>query len=113
MHHQGYGVEFHRCAGSGERVDDTATYRYREEKGFFASVVIDNNTFTGLWHLALEGRNFGCRCLRAAKRFTRMALKKKSRILGKTVKAGAVPAAICKRTVKRRKINELSWQDYC
>ncbi|WP_295583005.1 hypothetical protein [uncultured Oscillibacter sp.] len=34
-------------AGSGEAVDDTMTYRYREEKGFIASVVIDNNTFTG------------------------------------------------------------------
>ncbi|SUH65165.1 DNA recombination and repair protein RecO [Salmonella enterica subsp. enterica serovar Madelia] len=45
--HLGYGVNFTHCAGSGERVDDTMTYRYREEKGFFASVVIDNNTFTG------------------------------------------------------------------
>ncbi len=40
--HLGYGVNFTHCAGSGEPVDDTMTYRYREEKGFIASVVIDN-----------------------------------------------------------------------
>lgn len=34
------------------------TYRYREEKGFFASVVIDNNTFTGRHLKALEEREF-------------------------------------------------------
>ncbi|MFV2799642.1 DNA repair protein RecO, partial [Escherichia coli] len=45
--HLGYGVNFTHCAGSGEPVDDTMTYRYREEKGFIASVVIDNKTFTG------------------------------------------------------------------
>ncbi len=28
----GYGVDFLHCAGSGEPVDDTMTYRYREEK---------------------------------------------------------------------------------
>ena len=44
--HLGYGVNFTHCAGSGEPVDDTMTYRYREEKGFIASVVIDNKTFT-------------------------------------------------------------------
>ncbi|MGK4846004.1 DNA repair protein RecO, partial [Salmonella enterica] len=38
--HLGYGVNFTHCEGSGERVDDTMTYRYREEKGFLASVVI-------------------------------------------------------------------------
>ncbi|STI84303.1 DNA repair protein [Escherichia coli] len=31
--HLGYGVNFTHCAGSGEPVDDTMTYRYREEKG--------------------------------------------------------------------------------
>lgn len=49
------------------------TYRYREEKGFFASVVIDNNTFTGRHLKALEAREFpDVDTLRAAKRFTRM-----------------------------------------
>ena len=74
--HLGYGVDFTHCAGSGEPVDDTMTYRYREEKGFIASVVIDNNTFTGRHLKALESREFpDVDTLRAAKRFTRMALK--------------------------------------
>jgi DNA repair protein RecO (recombination protein O) len=34
------------------------TYRYREEKGFIASVVIDNNTFTGHHLKALASREF-------------------------------------------------------
>ena len=58
------------------RVDDTMTYRYREEKGFIASVVIDNKTFTGRQLKALNAREFpDADTLRAAKRFTRMALK--------------------------------------
>jgi recombinational DNA repair protein (RecF pathway) len=56
--HLGYGVDFLHCAGSGEAVDDTMTYRYREEKGFIASVVIDNNTFTGHHLKALASREF-------------------------------------------------------
>ncbi|VFS78099.1 Recombination protein O [Raoultella planticola] len=72
----GYGVDFLHCAGSGEAVDDTMTYRYREEKGFIASVVIDNNTFTGHHLKALANREFpDSDALRAAKRFTRIALK--------------------------------------
>ncbi len=56
--HLGYGVNFTHCAGSGEPVDDTMTYRYREEKGFIASVVIDNKTFTGRQLKALNAREF-------------------------------------------------------
>ncbi len=77
--HLGYGVNFTHCAGSGEPVDDTMTYRYREEKGFIASVVIDNKTFTGRQLKALNALNArefpDADTLRAAKRFTRMALK--------------------------------------
>ena len=52
------------------------TYRYREEKGFIASVVIDNSTFTGRQLRALYAREFPDQdTLRAAKRFTRIALK--------------------------------------
>ncbi len=73
--HLGYGVDFLHCAGSGEPVDDTMTYRYREEKGFIASLVIDNNTFTGHHLKALASREFpDVDTLRAA-RFTRIALK--------------------------------------
>ncbi len=72
----GYGVDFLHCAGSGQPVDDTMTYRYREEKGFIASVVIDNTSFTGRQLKALASREFpDADTLRAAKRFTRIALK--------------------------------------
>lgn len=72
----GYGVDFLHCAGSGEPVSDTMTYRYREEKGFIASLVVDNSSFTGYELRALAAREFpDIQTLRAAKRFTRMALK--------------------------------------
>lgn len=72
----GYGVDFLHCAGSGEPVADTMTYRYREEKGFIASLVVDNNSFTGRELRALASREFpDSATLRAAKRFTRIALK--------------------------------------
>lgn len=74
--HLGYGVDFLHCAGSGEEVSDTMTYRYREEKGFIASLVIDNSSFTGRDLRALATREFpDVDSLRAAKRFTRIALK--------------------------------------
>ncbi|GAL19410.1 DNA recombination and repair protein RecO [Vibrio maritimus] len=41
----GYGVDFLHCAGTGEPIDPTMTYRYREQKGFIASVRRDNLTF--------------------------------------------------------------------
>lgn len=74
--HLGYGVDFLHCAGSGEPVDDAMTYRYREEKGFIASVLLDRYSFTGRELRALAAREFpDVDTLRAAKRFTRMALK--------------------------------------
>ncbi|MFT4463575.1 MAG: DNA repair protein RecO [Sodalis sp. (in: enterobacteria)] len=66
--HLGYGVNFLHCAGSGEPVDDAMTYRYREEKGFIASVLLDRYSFSGREFPDVD-------TLRAAKRFTRMALK--------------------------------------
>lgn len=74
--HLGYGVDFMHCAGSGEAVADEMTYSYREEKGFIASLVTGHKTFTGRQLRALEERTFpDVDTLRAAKRFTRMALK--------------------------------------
>lgn len=76
LHHIGYGVDFLHCAGSGQEVSDTMTYRYREEKGFIASLVVDNSSFTGRELKALAAREFpDAETLRAAKRFTRIALK--------------------------------------
>ena len=72
----GYGVDFLHCAGSGEPVDFSMTYRYREEKGFIASLVKDNLTFYGRDLLAFEALDFSDDAVRqAAKRFTRIALK--------------------------------------
>ncbi|MDR0217980.1 MAG: DNA repair protein RecO [Enterobacteriaceae bacterium] len=72
----GYGVDYLHCAGSGEPVTDTMTYRYREEKGFIASLVVDHYSFTGNELKALAAREFpDSNTLKAAKRFTRIALK--------------------------------------
>lgn len=74
--HLGYGVDFLHCAGSGDAISDEMTYSYREEKGFIASMVINNRSFTGRQLRALYERDFpDADTLRAAKRFTRMALK--------------------------------------
>ncbi|WP_241610991.1 DNA repair protein RecO [Rosenbergiella epipactidis] len=74
--HLGYGVDFLHCAGSGEEVSDEMTYNYRQERGFIASVMPTANTFTGRQLRAFYQREFPeIDTLRAAKRFTRMALK--------------------------------------
>ncbi|NHB93199.1 DNA repair protein RecO [Photorhabdus cinerea] len=72
----GYGVDYLHCAGSGEPVTDTMTYRYREEKGFIASLIIDHYSFTGRELKSLATREFpDPATLKTAKRFTRIALK--------------------------------------
>lgn len=72
----GYAVSFTHCAGSGLPVESEMTYRYREEKGFIASLIKDNLTFYGKELLAFETKNFqDPSVLQAAKRFTRIALK--------------------------------------
>lgn len=74
--HLGYGVDFLHCAGSGEEVADEMTYTWREEKGFIASLVQGHHSFTGRQLRALYERDFpDGDTLRAAKRFTRLALK--------------------------------------
>ena len=72
----GYGVDFLHCAGTGEAIDPEMTYRYREQKGFIASVRFDNLTFKGDELIAISERRFVApEQLKAAKRFTRIALK--------------------------------------
>ncbi|MCK3657853.1 DNA repair protein RecO [Pasteurellaceae bacterium Pebbles2] len=72
----GYGVDFEHCAGSGLPVDEEMTYSYREEKGFIASMIKDNQTFYGRDLLAFQQLMFNSpEVLQAAKRFTRLALK--------------------------------------
>ncbi|WED22247.1 DNA repair protein RecO [Vibrio sp. JC009] len=72
----GYGVDFLHCAGTGEPIAPDMTYRYREQKGFIASVRKDNLTFLGNELIAIAERRFMTKeQLIAAKRFTRIALK--------------------------------------
>ena len=72
----GYGVDFLHCAGSGEAIDPSMTYRYRDQKGFIASVRLDNLSFKGDELIAISERRFITKQqLQAAKRFTRIALK--------------------------------------
>ncbi|CUX95697.1 DNA repair protein RecO [Candidatus Gullanella endobia] len=72
----GYGVDFLHCADSGEPINDTKTYRYQEEKGFTISELLDNYSFNGRELRALSEKKFtNMDMLRAAKRFTRIALK--------------------------------------
>lgn len=72
----GYGVDFLHCSGTGEPIDPDMTYRYREQKGFIASVRRDNLTFIGNELIAISERRFMTKeQLQAAKRFTRIALK--------------------------------------
>ncbi|GLR74719.1 DNA repair protein RecO [Aliivibrio sifiae] len=73
----GYGVDFLHCAGSGEMVSPEMTYRYREQKGFMASIRHDPlMSFKGNELIAISERRFVTpEQLKAAKRFTRIALK--------------------------------------
>ncbi|NIH15808.1 DNA repair protein RecO [Serratia symbiotica] len=76
LNHLGYGLDFLHCAGSGQSVNDRMTYRYREEKSFIASLVVDHYSFTGRELRALAERQFhDMATLRTAKRFTRLVLK--------------------------------------
>ena len=74
--HLGYGVGFLHCAGSGGPGGGTMTFPHPEGKGIIARVGIGNSTFTGRELRALAERDFpDADTLRAAKRFTRIALK--------------------------------------
>ncbi|MGF1693594.1 DNA repair protein RecO [Photobacterium kagoshimensis] len=76
LHHLGYGIDFLHCAGSGLPVEDSMTYNYREQRGFIASMMTNQLTFTGSQLKAIAARHFTSPDqLRAAKRFTRIALK--------------------------------------
>ncbi len=73
----GYGIDFLHCAGSGEPVSDNMTYLFREQQGFVASLMKNHNLiFLGNELKAIAAREFSTvEQLRAAKRFTRIALK--------------------------------------
>ncbi|NLS12840.1 DNA repair protein RecO [Vibrio sp. SM6] len=101
----GYGVDFLHCAGTGEPIAPTMTYRYREQQGFIASVRRDNLTFLGDELIAISERRFVTKAqLSAAKRFTRIALK--PYLGGKPLKSRELflssPELMAQRIAKRR-----------
>ncbi|QIQ21796.1 DNA repair protein RecO [Zophobihabitans entericus] len=72
----GYTVDFIHCSATGDDVADEMTYQYRAEKGFIGSLITDNYSFTGRQLKSLAAKEFpDGECLKAAKRFTRIALK--------------------------------------
>lgn len=72
----GYGVDFTHCAATGEEVDPKMNYLFRENEGFIASLLQNNNSFLGEDLLAFTELNFSEKTTQqAAKRFTRIALK--------------------------------------
>lgn len=73
----GYGMDFLHCAGSGEPVSDDMSYIFREQQGFVASLMKSNQKcFMGSDLKAIANRHFEtAQQLKAAKRFTRLALK--------------------------------------
>jgi DNA repair protein RecO (recombination protein O) len=72
----GYRVDFFHCSATGEDVVASMHYQYLSEKGFISSLLKNSTSFTGEQVLALGNRQFdNIETLKAAKRFTRMALR--------------------------------------
>lgn len=73
----GYGVDFLHCAQSGEPVACDMTYIFQEQLGFIASILKNHgHVFLGDELKAMASRQFTTpEHLKAAKRFTRLALK--------------------------------------
>lgn len=72
----GYHVDFFHCSATGDDIVESMHYQYISEKGFICSLLQNSTAFTGEEVLALGKRQFhNIDTLKAAKRFTRMALK--------------------------------------
>lgn len=72
----GYRIDFFHCSATGDDIVETMHYQYVSEKGFICSLLQNSTAFTGEEVLALGNRQFhNIDTLKAAKRFTRMALK--------------------------------------
>ena len=76
LQHLGYGVDFSHCAGSGDPIDSQMTYLFRPQMGFIASMMKHPHVFQGESLKAMATGDFpNAETLKAAKRFTRLALK--------------------------------------
>ncbi|WP_085248714.1 DNA repair protein RecO [Gilliamella mensalis] len=72
----GYHVDFFHCCVTGDNIIESMHYQYKSEKGFISSLLQNSTSFTGEQVLALGKRQFNNdNMLKAAKRFSRMALK--------------------------------------
>ncbi|MCX8601387.1 MULTISPECIES: DNA repair protein RecO [unclassified Gilliamella] len=72
----GYHVDFFHCSVTGDEIVESMSYQYQSEKGFISSLMQNSTSFTGKQVLALGHRQFDDEdTLKAAKRFTRMAMK--------------------------------------
>lgn len=72
----GYHIDFFHCSATGDEIIESMYYQYQSEKGFISSLLENSTSFTGKEVLALGYRHFSDEdTLKAAKRFTRMALK--------------------------------------
>lgn len=72
----GYQVDFQHCYATGENVIASMNYQYVAENGFISSLMQNSTSFTGKQIISLATRLFDDDdSLKAAKRFTRMALK--------------------------------------
>ena len=76
LENMGYYVDFFHCSATGDDIVESMYYQYQSEKGFISSLLRNSTSFTGEQVLALGKRDFSTPdTLKAAKRFTRMALK--------------------------------------
>ncbi|MDG6881284.1 Recombination protein O [Phocoenobacter uteri] len=72
----GYAVNFSHCAATGDPIDPEMSYQFREQKGFIASLLQNNQSYLGKDLLAFHRLDFSEKSTQqAAKRFTRGALK--------------------------------------
>ncbi|OCG18013.1 DNA repair protein RecO [Gilliamella sp. App6-5] len=72
----GYHIDYFHCCVTGDDIVKSMHYQYESEKGFISSLLQNSTSFTGEQVLAFGKRQFDNDCtLKAAKRFTRMALK--------------------------------------
>ncbi|WP_392551607.1 DNA repair protein RecO [Orbus wheelerorum] len=76
LEYLGYHIDFMHCFATGEEIIDDMYYQYHPEQGFISSMMQNSNSYNGRELRAFADRNFdNVACLKAAKRFTRLALK--------------------------------------
>ncbi|XKM14281.1 DNA repair protein RecO [Orbaceae bacterium ac157xtp] len=72
----GYSIDFLHCSATGDSIVDDMTYQYESEVGFVSSLMQNSFSFSGKDLKAFAEKEFTNKeTLKAAKRFTRMALK--------------------------------------